>query len=141
MAAEYSVDVCRRLEQKFRSAELHRPMRVARYDAGTELVYDVEAVEGTAAGRVHLTVERFVGGGFAGQVYKVKTSQIEPANKPIGPIEPGGLPFRSTPLQPELGHFGRNSSAGAQRFDSQTKGSLWTSTRLLWTTNWVAAGS
>lgn len=37
MAVEYSVEVCRTLEEKFRAAGLHRPMRVARYDAGTEL--------------------------------------------------------------------------------------------------------
>jgi len=91
MAAEYSVEVCRRLEEKFRSAGLHRPMRVERYDAGSELVYDIKAVEGTGAGRVHLVVERFVGGGFAGQVYKVKVSQIEPGNTQIGGIEPGGV--------------------------------------------------
>ena len=91
MAAEYSVEVCRILEEKFRSAELHRPMRVQRYDAGTELVYDVKAVEGTGAGRVHLVVEKFVGGGFAGQVYKVKVSEIEAPNKSIGAIVPGGV--------------------------------------------------
>ena len=104
MAAEYCVEVCRSLEEKFRSAEVHRPMRVARYDAGTELVYDIKAVEGTGAGRVHLVVEKFVGGGFAGQVYKVKVSEIEAGNKPIGGIEPNGVYAMKILVPPGGGH-------------------------------------
>jgi len=77
MAAEYSVEVCRALEEKFRLARLYRPMRVGRYDAGTELVYDVRGIEKANTGRVHLVVEEFVGGGFAGQVYRVKVLEIE----------------------------------------------------------------
>ncbi|MHC4259415.1 MAG: hypothetical protein ACYSTF_03225, partial [Planctomycetota bacterium] len=91
MAAEYHVEVCKTLAERFRSARLYRPMRVRRYDAGSELVYDMKAVEGTAAGRVHLVIEKFVGGGFAGQVYKVKVTQIEGGSKAIGGIEPGGV--------------------------------------------------
>jgi hypothetical protein len=68
MKKEYSVEVCKKLEAAFRDARLYRPMRVARYDAGTELVYDVREVAGAKAGRIRLVVEKFVGGGFAGQV-------------------------------------------------------------------------
>ncbi|UCF44524.1 MAG: hypothetical protein JSV99_01385 [Planctomycetota bacterium] len=82
MVAEYSVDVCRRLEERFRACALYRPMRVRRYDAGTELDYDVLGVSGKGKARVSLVVEKFVGGGFAGQVYRVKVSGIEG-----GPIE------------------------------------------------------
>jgi hypothetical protein len=89
MAEEYSIEVCRRLEEKFRSSELHRPMRVRRYDAGTELVYDVKGVEQANTARVHLVVEKFVGGGFAGQVYRVKVLEIEPEDKQLSGIEPG----------------------------------------------------
>ena len=91
MAAEYDVEVCNTLAERFRSARLYRPMRVRRYDAGTELVYNMKAVEGTAAGRVRLVIEKFVGGGFAGQVYKVKVTEIEGDNNTIGGIEPGGV--------------------------------------------------
>ena len=67
-------------------------MRVGRYDAGTELVYDVSAVsgeDGGTTGRVHLVVEKFVGGGFAGQVYRVKVVKIEKG--PIGGLEEEGF--------------------------------------------------
>ena len=89
MAAEYSVDTCRRLEGDFRAAGLHRPMRVTRYDAGTELSYDVTAVASGNKGRVRVVVEKFVGGGFAGQVYKVRVLGIE--GGPIEGLEPGGV--------------------------------------------------
>lgn len=59
-------------------------MRVELYDPGTELFFDVTGIEKASRGRVHLVVEKFVGGGFAGQVYRVKISQIE---APDGPIE------------------------------------------------------
>ena len=36
MAAEYSVEVVRVLEDKFSAAGLYRPQRISRYDVGTE---------------------------------------------------------------------------------------------------------
>jgi len=76
MAAEYSVEVCRQLQDAIRAARLHRPMRITRYDAGQELVYDVTEVGRTGKGQVRLLVEKFVGGGFAGQVYKVRVTDV-----------------------------------------------------------------
>jgi len=77
MSKEYSVEVCRQLEAEFHAVRLHRPMRISRYDAGTELTYDVSGVERAETVKVHLIVEKFVGGGFAGQVYRVKVTGIE----------------------------------------------------------------
>ncbi|MHC4790380.1 MAG: hypothetical protein ACYS8Y_02910, partial [Planctomycetota bacterium] len=89
---EYSVEVCRALEKKISAAGLHRPMQIGRYDAGTELVYAVKGVgqiNTEEAGRVHLVVEKFAGGGFAGQVYRVKVLKIE--DGPIGGLKTGGV--------------------------------------------------
>lgn len=77
MSKEYSVEVCRELEAGFHAAKLHRPMRISRYDAGTELTYDVSGVGRAETAKVHLVVEKFVGGGFAGQVYRVQVTGIE----------------------------------------------------------------
>jgi len=77
MSREYSVEVCRELEAGFHAAKLYRPMRISRYDAGTELTYDVREVGRAEMAKVHLVVEKFVGGGFAGQVYRVKITAIE----------------------------------------------------------------
>ncbi len=82
MTAEYSVEVCRALEEKFYVAALHRPMRISRYDPGTKLVYDVTAVGPENTAKLRLVIEEFVGGGFAGQVYKVKILQIEDGSIP-----------------------------------------------------------
>ena len=65
MSDEYSVQVCKNLETKFSSLDLFRPMRIIRYDAGDELCYNVNSVAGTGTAKVHLKVEKFVGGGFA----------------------------------------------------------------------------
>jgi len=90
MAAEYSVDICNKLSEKFRATNLHRPQRIARYDTGKELVYDVTEVAGSGKAQVRLLIEKFVGGGFAGQVYRVKVAEIT-AQEPIGGIEVGGV--------------------------------------------------
>jgi len=90
MTQEYSIEICKTLEARFREAELHRPMRVQRYDEGTELVYDVKAVAGKNEGRIRANVEKFIGGGFAGQVYRVKVLNVDAQQGPIGEIEVGG---------------------------------------------------
>jgi hypothetical protein len=89
--AEYSVEVCKALEEKFCLSRLHRPMRVGRYDAGTELVYEATGISEASQGCVHLVVERFIGGGFAGQVYRVKVLDIEAEHGPIGALQTGGV--------------------------------------------------
>ena len=90
MPKEYSTEICKKIEAKFRAAGLYRPMRVGRYDPGTELTYEASSVgqaspatrgriqaRFSSRARVHLVVERFVGGGFAGQVYRVKVLGID----------------------------------------------------------------
>ncbi len=92
--AEYSVEVCRELEGKFAAAGLHRPMRIARYECGTELAYEVTSVAEGIKAAVTLKVEKFVGGGFAGQVYQVRVQDIRAegsANGQIEGLEVGGL--------------------------------------------------
>ena len=77
MQKDYSTQVVRELEQRFRAARLHRQMRVKRYDADSELTFHVTGVSQANTAQVHLIIEKFVGGGFAGQVYKVKVLGIE----------------------------------------------------------------
>jgi len=69
-------------------------MRTGRYDAGKELVYDVTGVGDGVEAQVQLEVEKFVGGGFAGQVYRVKILDIgidvDWPGAPPGGLEIGG---------------------------------------------------
>ena len=88
---EYDPDICRKLQAKYEGLGLHRAMRVSRYDAGTELVYNVTGLEKPDTARVRLLIEKFVGGGFAGQVYRVKIIDIQNAAGPIAGLEQGGI--------------------------------------------------
>jgi len=90
MSIEYSAEVCKKLEARFRAAGLYRPMRISRYEPGTELTYQVSGIGQTSTARVHLVVDKFAGGGFAGQVYRVKVLGIESADGPIEGLEVGG---------------------------------------------------
>jgi len=91
MADDYSVDICRQLEQKFNDEKLHRPMRVSHYDVGTELVYHAQEVGSGKEGNVQLETVKFVGGGFAGQVYQVKIRSIDTEDGKLGGLEENGL--------------------------------------------------
>jgi hypothetical protein len=55
------------------------------------LVYDVTGLERAKTGRVRLIVEKFAGGGFAGQVYKVKILKIDTTAGPINGLEEGRI--------------------------------------------------
>jgi len=84
MGIEYSIKTCRKLEQDFQSQKIYRPQRIKRYDPGTEVSYEIKGVGPARKGRLKLEVEKFVGGGYAGQVYKVKVLALE---APEGPLE------------------------------------------------------
>jgi hypothetical protein len=101
MAFEYSIEACRRLKSRFLECRLRRPFRSRRYDAGDPLEFEVTPVD--AAGepcRVRMTVEKFVGGGFAGQVYKVR---IIGADGTLGETLPAGETFALKVLVPPSG--------------------------------------
>ena len=85
---DYSIEVCEKLQGQFRRTSVCRPMRISRYEPGTELTYQVQGFVGDRVANVRLAVERFVGGGFAGQVYRVKVLGIEGAQ--IAGLEMGG---------------------------------------------------
>jgi len=91
MDIEYSEETIRELEREFQATALHRPMHVERYEVGTELLYDVKGVATSAEAKIRLRVEKFVGGGFAGQVYRVKLLDIESFSDSIEDLEVGDV--------------------------------------------------
>ncbi|NNK47387.1 MAG: hypothetical protein HKP01_00795, partial [Gemmatimonadetes bacterium] len=70
----------RELESRFRDCRLKRPFRRSAYDPGDVLEYGVTGVFPKVPARVRALVERYVGGGFAGQVYRVKVLEIVPVS-------------------------------------------------------------
>jgi len=89
MKSEYSVKTCQKLEEVFRSQKIIRPFRVQHYDPGTELTYEVKGVVPSGTARLTVEVEKFVGGGFAGQVYKVRAKEIESLEGQVKGIHQG----------------------------------------------------
>jgi hypothetical protein len=83
------VGIVRELEGRFRAESLDRPLRVRRYEAGQVLEYEVRGVIPDGRARVRLEVERYVGGGYAGQVYKVKVLAVERLDGTVAGLEPG----------------------------------------------------
>ena len=91
MAPHYSVEQCRRLGEIIRDAGLHYTHPPSRYDPGETLDRDITGVFPATPGRASFEIERFVGGGFAGQVYRVRLADLELAGEPIPGLEPGGM--------------------------------------------------
>ena len=91
MTEEYSIEIYRNLEKEFNQLGLHRPMQMERYEVGTELSYEIITVDSAVEANVHLEIKKFVGGGFAGQVYQVEVTDIDSDAGPIESLEVGGL--------------------------------------------------
>jgi ABC-type maltose transport system permease subunit len=89
MAEDYSVQTIRDLEDLFDQQKILRPIRLRRYEQGAELTYDIKGVVPAKLGRVKLVVEKFIGGGYAGQVYKVKVLDIESSEGGVEGIQVG----------------------------------------------------
>ncbi len=89
MKAEYSIQTCRELEKFFQNQKILRAFRVQRYDPGTELTYEIQGVIPAGTARLKLEVEEFVGGGFAGQVYRVKVKEIKSLKGQVEGISSG----------------------------------------------------
>jgi hypothetical protein len=102
---EYSGGAVRELERRFRAASLFRPLRVRRHEPMEVLEYDVRGVWPARPARVKLSVEKHVGGGFAGQVYRVRVLETSAPEGPIEGLEQGGV-YALKVLVPVSG-FGR----------------------------------
>ena len=89
MAVEYNIETCKQLADSFQRCKLFRPMRIGRYDPGTELEYEIKSVSSGNISKIKLLIEKFVGGGFAGQVYKVKVLEIESGNEQFKELKVG----------------------------------------------------
>ena len=85
-----SVEIYRMLEKEFQSTALHRPMRIERYEAGTELDYLVTSVDTASQAKVRLVIDKFI---------RFDTLDIFSAPQ-FAPITPIPQPFAilSTPI-------------------------------------------
>lgn len=79
-----------KLKAEFNRTNLFRPMKLDRYENNTELKYEVTGVSSGKKDSIHLKIIKFVGGGFAGQVYQVEILSINTENHTIDGLEIGG---------------------------------------------------
>jgi len=91
MDTEYSIEVCKQLEKEFHTTKIHRPRYIKRYEVGTELTYQITGVSNPDKEKVRLQIVKFVGGGFAGQVYQVKLLEIKSETGAIEGLEIGKI--------------------------------------------------
>ena len=87
---KHSPDTISSLADTFERTALVRPMRVTRYEPGTELAYDITGVAVARPAQMRVRVEGFVGGGFAGQVYRVKLLSLDSPQGDIPNLTVGG---------------------------------------------------
>ncbi|HYA49392.1 MAG TPA: hypothetical protein VEG35_06800, partial [Burkholderiales bacterium] len=88
-AGAYHPDTVRSLEREFAGRNVERPLRVRRYEPGDILEREVRGVIPDGRARVRIEVEKYVGGGYAGQVYKVKILAVEAVEGGVEGLEPG----------------------------------------------------
>ncbi|MEW6199990.1 MAG: hypothetical protein AB1601_15170 [Planctomycetota bacterium] len=81
--------VRRELERQFAECGLLRPFRRACYEPGHRLELSITGVVPANTGRATVDIERFVGGGFAGQVYRVVLADLQNDNGPIAGLQVG----------------------------------------------------
>ncbi len=86
---EYRPEIMRRFEAIFSAKGVDRPFRPGRYEAGTVLEYEIRGILPDGRAKAALEVLKFVGGGFAGQVYKVIPRVIEPIEGRLEGLETG----------------------------------------------------
>jgi hypothetical protein len=78
---EYSRDLCRELTDRLRALPLRKRMELGRYEDGDRLDLVITTAWPEVEGRAVFQIEKFVGGGFAGQVYR---SRLESLDLPEG---------------------------------------------------------
>jgi hypothetical protein len=89
MAGTYHPETIRGLRKVFAGQEVLRPIRAGRYEPGDILQYEVRGVVPDGRARARLEVEKYVGGGYAGQVYRVKLLALEPIDGRLGGLVVG----------------------------------------------------
>ena len=90
MEFERSVETISELRRGFQRADVHRPMRVERHQVGDELTYEARGLVPDRPALLRVKIEKFVGGGFAGQVYKVTLLEMDAPDGPVEGLTVGG---------------------------------------------------
>jgi len=89
---EYSKELCAKLFNAANDPSLKIGHRRTRYEVGDELTVGIKGVHPAVEGSATLVMDKFLGGGFAGQVYRVRLTKLNlPAGRHIDGLEAGKL--------------------------------------------------
>jgi len=89
---KYSKELCAELLTVANNPALKTQRRLVRYEIGDELNIDLQGVHPATEGTGTLVIDKFLGGGFAGQVYRCRLSELAlPEGGPIDGLEVGKL--------------------------------------------------
>ena len=89
---DYSKELCARLFKEANNPALKTGHRITRYETGDVLNIDLQGVYPATEGTATLVIDKFLGGGFAGQVYRCRLSELAlPEGGPIDGLEVGKL--------------------------------------------------
>ena len=77
MSTDYSTELCHRLAETAAGERLLRPRRITRHEAGEVLEFDLTGVAPAWRARGAFELEKYVGGGFAGQVYRARLVRLD----------------------------------------------------------------
>ncbi len=80
---DYSRELCRSLVTKTRAIDLRVPYRLRRYEDGDVLDLQITTAWPETDGKARFQIEKFVGGGFAGQVYRCRLESVELENPDV----------------------------------------------------------
>ncbi|MBL7016461.1 MAG: hypothetical protein ISR84_02770 [Kiritimatiellales bacterium] len=108
---EYSKALCTRLLEAANPSALKIRHRIVRYEEGDELRIDLKGVHPAVTGTGTLVIDKFLGGGFAGQVYRCRLSELSlPENSSIEGLEVGALYAVKIIIPPSaFSHWFRNT--------------------------------
>ena len=84
-------DIRRKLYERIQEPDLEWTYHPKLYDRGDIFDAEVTGICPPNRAKIRLEVERFVGGGFAGQVYRVRILEIESKNGGIEGLRVGGV--------------------------------------------------
>ena len=90
MALTYSLETLGQLRDLFYGQKLHRPLQVQHYETGQRFTFEMEGVDPAQKIEVDLEIDRFVGGGYSGQVYKVIILRLAGATEIPASLSVGG---------------------------------------------------
>jgi len=90
MKPEYSRQIVRQLEDAAFAAEPLRPYKRSRFEPGDQLELEITGVVPAVTARVRFEFMKFVGGGFAGQVYQIEIKELICEAGDVAGLEVGG---------------------------------------------------